>query len=108
MTVAWFNRPVRSDPHSRGVGQKIPNAWGLYDMLGNLWEWTADEYRADGYRLHQASNPLVEQDGARRVIRGASYSSDRFLVRCGSRNYGIPDDPLPTQGLRLVRQSTAN
>lgn len=107
-TLAWFNEPFRSEAQSRPVGQMPPNAWGLYDMLGNLWEWTADEYQAAGYSLHQNSNPLVDQGGEQRVIRGASYTSDRFLVRCGSRSYGLPDDPLPTQGLRLVRQATSN
>lgn len=106
--VAWFKKPKRSDPQPRPVGEMTPNAWGLYDMLGNMWEWTADEYQADAYRSHPKANPLLDRGGEKRVIRGASYTSELSLVRCRSRNYGIPNDPLPTQGLRLVRQPVEN
>lgn len=101
--IARFNYPSVRAPAPSPVGAKRANAWSLYDMLGNVWEWIGDGYQADAYGRHAASNPLVAAGDAKRVIRGGSYRSDIGLVRCGARGFSLQDDRLPTVGLRLAR-----
>ncbi len=101
-TIARFLDPAPFDPSIFPVGSMPANDWGLYDMLGNAWELTGDDYQPEGYRLHAPSNPFVDQGGERQVIRGGSFRSDRFQVRCGARSFALAEDPLPTVGLRIA------
>jgi formylglycine-generating enzyme required for sulfatase activity len=88
--------PERQYPDARAgthpVGRKAPNAWGLYDMLGNVWEWCADHWH-DNYRGAPADGTArldADADGAAyRVIRGGSWYDDARIVRAASRN-GVP------------------
>ena len=111
--------------NSEGKFQKVkqlkPNAWGLYGMLGNLSEWTLDQYQPDAYMklASGAKDPLVSP-GSRypRVVRGGSYLSDANECRCANRIASLTDwnkrDPqIPksrwwltdgmTVGFRLVK-----
>jgi formylglycine-generating enzyme required for sulfatase activity len=76
------------------VGQLKPNAWGLYDMLGNLSEWTLDQYDAGQYEklADNAKNPLTPP-GPRypRVVRGGSYLEDAKESRCANRISSLAD-----------------
>jgi formylglycine-generating enzyme required for sulfatase activity len=101
--VAWFEKTTEQKIEPQPVGQLAANAFGLYDMLGNVWEWVQDSYVADGYTRHTLYDPLVESPGADRVIRGGSYRSEAVLVRCAKRAFYAPADTLGTIGFRLVR-----
>lgn len=106
--LAWYADSSRPDPHTEAVGQKAANAWGLFDMLGNVWEWTADSYRKDGYVRHAANNPVVVINGAPKVIRGGSYRSNLLITRCGARNFFPGDGRMPVIGLRVVKDSNGH
>ena len=104
---AWLKIPLHEDQTTRPAGELKPNPLGLYDMLGNAWEWTADVYLPDGYTRHTRQNPMVDSGSERHVLRGGSFKSDVTQARCGARAYGIPQDRLYTVGLRIVRQAAA-
>jgi formylglycine-generating enzyme required for sulfatase activity len=67
-------------PHE--VGQKKPNAWGLYDMHGNVWEWCRDRY---AQRLPGANVPEVTAGDAHRVYRGGAWDAKPRYCRCAFR-----------------------
>ena len=88
---AWFQK--NSTNKYQKVAQKLPNAWGLYDMLGNLMEWTTDHYLPGRYASIELNNPMVPptQGVYPKVLRGGSYLSDANTCRNGKR---IKSDPI--------------
>lgn len=102
---AWYSDKKRLIPQPSAVAQLPANSWGLHDMLGNVWEWVADGYRADGYAKHSLYNPQnKDTKSGERVIRGGSHRSEYHQVRCANRSSYYADQTLPEIGLRLVRQ----
>lgn len=102
--VAWYtDNEGRLDAPRLG-GLFPANAFGLHDMLGNVWEWVEDDYVVDGYKRHTLNDPLVrDPQAAGKVIRGGSHRSMYDAVRCAKRSAYLPDASMPTIGLRLVR-----
>ena len=87
---------------SRLVGLKRPNAWGLYDVLGNVWEWCEDAWDGEtGYAPEPRMDPCV-REGAHRVIRGGSWSSFARLVRAAYRDGYEPGLRYVNLGFRLA------
>jgi formylglycine-generating enzyme required for sulfatase activity len=87
------------------VGQLKPNAWGFHDMLGNVWEWVADAYRADAYKSHALYDPTTPgREGDPAGLRGGSYRSEIAHIRCANRSHDLATAALPQYGLRLVRE----
>jgi formylglycine-generating enzyme required for sulfatase activity len=97
--IAWYNK--NSGGSTQGVGQKKPNDFGLYDMLGNVWEWVWDWY--GDYPKDAVKDPSGPDGGAGRVDRGGSWSFDardcrsaaRFSISPGNRGFDL--------GFRLSR-----
>ncbi len=82
------------------VGKYPANAWGLCDMHGNVWEWTAD-WRGD-YPTDEATDPTGPEFGASRVVRGGSWFDDAVLCRAAYRYWREPDCRYCYFGARLV------
>ena len=84
------------------VGRYLPNAFGLYDMMGNAWEWTNDWYDAEYYFKSPKINPLGPSSGSLRVPRGGGWGNASECVRVSDRNGFAPDFHIIFLGFRLV------
>lgn len=85
------------------VGMFKPNAFGLYDMIGNAWEWNADAYGKNACSSHGQSNPK-HTAGAERVRRGGCWWNTSNGQRCAQRSSSKATKKANGQGFRLVRQ----
>jgi formylglycine-generating enzyme required for sulfatase activity len=98
--IAWYDGNSNHTTHP--VATRQPNGWNLYDMLGNVWEWTADGY-GDGYHSQQESgDPHGPSSGYYRVLRGGSWGVLPQSVRASIRVGLAPGDKELNLGCRCV------
>ena len=104
--VAWFHDNSAGTTHP--VGQKKPNAFGLYDTLGNVWEGVEDWYAVDYYSRSPESDPKGPASGEYRVVRGGSWRGIvRGLARVSSRYCLKPSVRSIVVGFRCARELRA-
>jgi len=98
---AWFNGNARGEDPP--VGKKKPNAWGLYDMHGYVWEWTADAWH-DDYKGAPADGGVWDEKGAKeRVLRGGSWADGADACRSAYRGHREAGHRSDSVGFRCVR-----
>ena len=108
----WYrgNTMDRNEKYAHAVGQHRPNAWGLHDMHGNVWEWVQDWYDQDYYKrsprvnpLGPTSSPIPERGLHGRVIRGGNFMDPVIYLRSASRRASEPDERDYSIGVRLLK-----
>lgn len=95
---AWYSS--NSDYNSHPVGTKKPNAWGLYDMSGNVWEWCLDWYSLS---LSYGTDPKGSSSGSYRVVRGGSWDNHGSYCTSSDRGNNSPSHSTNYCGFRLSR-----
>jgi formylglycine-generating enzyme required for sulfatase activity len=88
--IAWYRGNSRECLHE--VGGRAPNPWGLYDMLGNVWDWCWDTYDAEVY-------------GDYKVLRGGGWFDEHWSCRASVRRRGHPNFWVDDVGFRLARSA---
>jgi formylglycine-generating enzyme required for sulfatase activity len=96
------SQPLDQRGGTSPVGTFAPNAWGLFDMHGNVWEWTEDEHCA--YPSGASVDPLARCESGLKVIRGGSWYFAADSARCGLRYTHRPQDRGFSLGFRAVRE----
>jgi formylglycine-generating enzyme required for sulfatase activity len=91
--------------HRAAVGSFPPNGYGLFDVAGNVWEWSADWFDAEYYARSPKANPFGPDAGTERVIRGGSWMcSENYCsnYRVSARSHATPDSGLNNLGFRCA------
>lgn len=101
LRFGWYEANAFNRPHP--AGRLAPNAWGLFDLHGNVSEWCHDWYDPKFYKSTEAENPAGPATGTARIHRGGNWQSSAFLCRSAARSYDPPNERNNFIGFRLVR-----
>jgi formylglycine-generating enzyme required for sulfatase activity len=107
-TQGWWKGKQKQFDHQRAGTRKVkgkqPNPWGLYDMLGNVWEWVEDPWHPNYYGAPDDGTVWVEADaGGTKVVRGGSWFNLAGRCRCAYRHSSVPDLQSSIIGFRCAR-----
>jgi formylglycine-generating enzyme required for sulfatase activity len=100
-STGWYT--VNSDDRTHSVGEKPANAFGLYDMHGNVYEWCWDRYNLNYYSSSPAQDPTGPDSGGGRVRRGGSWDDSSQFLRSAFRGFTDPGIRRFYIGFRVVR-----
>jgi formylglycine-generating enzyme required for sulfatase activity len=103
---AWYRENAWDidEKYAHQVELKKPNAFGLYDMYGNVYEWCHDYFEEDYYKQSPAKDPTGPTSGSSRVLRGGSWSDGTRDSRSADRNWYGAGGRYDNVGFRLVRE----
>ncbi|MBC8211302.1 MAG: SUMF1/EgtB/PvdO family nonheme iron enzyme [Gammaproteobacteria bacterium] len=99
---AWYRDNSGDKPMP--VGSLKPNAWGLYDMIGNVWEWVEDSYDPEYYQYSPELDPRGGDNAYRKSMRGGSYHCTTERVRVGIRGSFDEERSMSVLGFRLAAE----
>ncbi len=100
--IGWYC--YNSGGETQPAAQKTPNAWGLYDMSGNVYEWCQDWYSSSYYTSSAVTDPTGPSSGSYRVARGGYWNGSAGKCRSAYRSLYVPDARYINLGFRLLRQ----
>jgi formylglycine-generating enzyme required for sulfatase activity len=100
---AWFSENSNNRTHA--VGQRSANAYGLYDIIGNVWEWCWDWY-SSSYQNGEVTDPVGTSTGESKIGRGGFWGYSAAYMRTADRYYGGPSGWFNFAGFRVVRRNT--
>lgn len=98
---AWYD--ASSGRKTRPVASRKPNAWGLHDMHGNVWEWCADGYSSNTYGSELVVDPKGPSHAENRVMRGGAWYNRPVFCRSARRDFAPPGHRDDGLGFRVVR-----
>jgi len=101
--IGWYCGTAGGWTHP--VAQMMPNAWGIHDMHGNLWEFVNDWWDADYYSSSPRVDPAGPASGSYRVIRGGYWGDPARIVRSAYRTFHSPGHNFFTRGFRPARSA---
>lgn len=98
--AGWYSVNAKDTTHP--CGKKEPNAWGLYDMHGNIWQWCMDWHDSTYYAKSPKEDPQGPESGATRVMRGGTYDTTAYGCRSAYRYSFEPARKFENMGFRVI------
>ncbi len=97
-SIAWYRNNSNKQVHP--VGEKLPNALGIYDLRGNLSEWCYDWFSE--YKEGEKENPMGSENGEKKIVRGGSWFGSELNTKATTRFQDPPKNGYSSIGLRLA------